>query len=117
MSAIEEKTYKELVEIRKELQKMNLRKSNKAKIIKRLILDNLINSKLVRALNRVGLDAFNYHVEIPETILSLMEIKMSDDDFGSYLKMYHKVDEINISEEEKLKVLVDEIYNHLTENK
>ena len=75
-----------------------LKKQIKEKeLIISLIKDNLINTRLVYGLEKLGLDVGNYHVHLAETVLNLMGIgNDSDELFEEYIEMYEQVAEIDI---------------------
>lgn len=78
------------------------------------IKDCLINVKLVNSLENLHLSSEDYYIELPETILSILQIKVTDDIFEKYLEQYKKVGDIDvISDVESVNNLVDEIYAYI----
>jgi len=71
-------------------------KKNKPLILS-LIKDDLINTKLVSALDALGLDAGNYYLYLNLTIFNLMGIRKNKDElFDKYHKMCDEVIQGNI---------------------
>jgi hypothetical protein len=69
-------------------------------LIVSLIKDDLINSKLVNALNDIGLNASNYHLYLGKTVFKLMGFKddaYSDEVFQIYFKLSKRVRHIDIT--------------------
>lgn len=67
------------------------------KLIISLIKDNLINTRLVHGLEKLGFDAGNYHVHLSETIFKLIGIDDDCDElFEEYLEMCEGITEIDI---------------------
>lgn len=84
------------------------------KLILSLIKDDLINSKLLRGLNKAGLDADKYCLFLSGTIFDLMgypNTERSDEIFSEYIKRTKQSDNIDISETPNaLDGLAQEIY-------
>lgn len=91
---------------------MNTRKQQK--LIISLIRDNLINTKLLNGLNKLGLIADDYTLHLSESIFDIMgfeENEQSDKMFEYYLGLLNTVNRIDISTEpEKLSELADTIH-------
>lgn len=89
-------------------------KIHKKKLVLSLIKDDLINSKLLRGLNKVGLDADHYCLFLSGTIFDLMGYKnneSSDEIFSEYIKLTEQSDKIDIKETPNtLDGLANEIY-------
>jgi hypothetical protein len=92
----------------------------KKKLILSLIKDDLINSKLLRGLNRVGLDADQYCLFLSGTIFDLMgyeNSKRSDEIFSEYIKFTEQGDKVDISgSPNEMDNLANEIYLFLASN-
>jgi hypothetical protein len=92
----------------------------KKKLILSLIKDDLINSKLLRGLNKAGLDADRYCLFLSGTIFDLMayeKSKRSDRIFSQYLRLTKKGDKIDIRETPNaMNDLAREIYLFLKKN-
>lgn len=93
----------------------------KKPVIVSLIKDDIINSCLVNRLNKAGLDAGDYYLNLSDTIFQLLNFK---DDFKSeaiyqkYLKMIKRATPSHIQDErEKLDNLANEIYHFLISKK
>ncbi|MBK6953204.1 MAG: hypothetical protein IPH24_14505 [Crocinitomicaceae bacterium] len=97
----------------------------KAKDRKRLILslikDDLINSKLLRGLNKAGLDADHYCLFLSGTIFNLLgypNSEQSDEIFSEYIKLTEQSDKIDIKETPNtLDGLANEIYVFIVKRK
>jgi hypothetical protein len=85
------------------------------KIIKSLIKDELINTKLILGLNELGLDAGLYQLHLSQTILNLIGIKIGDSEFEKFDLYFDEVNKINIEDTKKLNKLTDKIYTYLIE--
>jgi hypothetical protein len=86
----------------------------KKQLILSLIKDDLINAKLLRGLNKVGLDADKYCLFLSGTIFDLMgypNTERSDEIFSEYIKLTERSDGIDIRETPNtLDGLAHEIY-------
>lgn len=86
----------------------------KKQLILSLIKDDLINSKLLRGLNKAGLDADKYCLFLSGTIFDLMgypNTERSDEIFSEYIKLTEQSDSIDIRETPNtLDGLANEIY-------
>ena len=84
------------------------------KLLLSLIKDDLINSKLLRGLNKAGLDADQYRLFLSGTIFDLLGYKnneRSDEIFSEYIKLTEQSDKIGIKETPNtLDELANEIY-------
>lgn len=70
--------------------------------------------KLVLGLEELRLTSEDYFIELPETLLKILNIKVSDRNFERYLNIYKKVEHIDIIiEVDRLNELIEEIYQHL----
>lgn len=91
--------------------------TTKKKLILSLIKDDLINSKLIRGLNRTGLQADNYCLFLSGTIFDLLgypNTHQSDEIFSEYIKLTEQSDHIDIGETPNaLDGLANEIYSFL----
>lgn len=87
------------------------------KLVIPLIKDDLLHSKLLRALNKAGLDADKYCLFLSGTIfdtLGFPDTERSDEIFSEYIKLTEKSDYIDISETPNaLDGLAKEIYTYL----
>jgi hypothetical protein len=82
-------------------------------IVKSLIKDSLLISKLIVGLNNIGVDASPYHLNISNTILTIMGIKMNDDEFDVYDKLFDESCNIDIEDSKALNQLTNKIYRYL----
>ena len=83
-------------------------------LILSLIKDDLINSKLLRGLNKAGLDADRYCLFLSGTIFDLLGYpnnERSDEIFSEYIKLTEQSDKVDIRETPNaLDGLANEIY-------
>lgn len=90
-------------------------------VIVSLIKDDIINSCLVNSLNKAGLDAGEYYLNLSDTIFQLLQFKddfKSEDVYLKYLKMIKRATPKHIQDErEKLDNLATEIYHFLISKK
>ncbi|MBI3134084.1 MAG: hypothetical protein HYZ14_05350 [Bacteroidetes bacterium] len=93
----------------------------KKKLILSLIKDDLISSKLLRGLNKVGLDADQYCLFLSGTIFDLMGYpnnERSDEIFSEYIKLTEQSDNVDIRETpNSLNGLANEIYSFLVKKR
>jgi hypothetical protein len=93
----------------------------KKNLILSLIKDDLINSKLLRGLNKAGLDADHYCLFLSGTIFDLMGFvnsEKSDEIFSEYIKLTKGSDTIDIKETPNtLDGLANEIYVFLVKKR
>lgn len=87
-------------------------------LIMSLLKDHLISYKLVKGLERLGLDAMNYNLCLPETIFNLMSFGSSDKEerlFEDFLEWSERVFPIDLSidDDRKLQELCTDIYLRL----
>lgn len=94
---------------------------NRKNLIRSLIKDDLINSKLVNSLGEMGLNADDYLLNLSDTIFKLVGIddKISNEFiFENYLDLAKRSQYINISQgHNSLDNLVEEIYSYLLNEK
>lgn len=84
--------------------------SNKALIIS-LIKDNLVHTRLTKGLENLGFDIGNYHLQLNDTIFSLIGIDDEHEEvFEEYLAMCEQTIEIEIF---KYPELLDNIANSI----
>ena len=87
------------------------------KLIKSLIKDDLINTKLVDGLNSLGLNAENYSLFLSETIINLMgfeDIDENDSVHHFYIDYTKKAKNLDINNyNNSFDKLADEIYQSL----
>lgn len=90
------------------------------KLLIALIKDDLIGSKLVGGLNRMGLEAQNYYQHLSETIFDAMGFQDNEQDeevYYQYIALTKKALDIDISNgNHTLNDLVEEIYEFLSKN-
>jgi hypothetical protein len=86
-------------------------------IILRLIKDNLKNTLLVSGLNRLGLDAGTYHLNLTESIFGLIGFEEDDFEetvFEKYLILIEElVSKELLNDAERLKAVSTNIYESL----
>jgi hypothetical protein len=89
-----------------------------------LIKDDLINSKLVNGLNRLGLSAGDYHLNLSETIFNLMGINDVEDDdelLDYYIELTSIAQSVDLSDiagrNAILEKLARSIYSELLQRK
>lgn len=91
---------------------------NTKDIATRLIIDNLINYKLVDGLNLLNVTATDYYLEHHSNIiLELMDVQLNDAQFDEVEAMYDDVSEIDINQPKELKTLATSIYNAILDYK
>ncbi len=91
--------------------------SNKDLIVS-LIKDDLINNKLVSGLTDLGLCAGDYHLNLSETILTLLGLETEDDAINDlYFNFTQQCTALNLSDiatrDQQLTALATEIYSEL----
>ena len=90
-------------------------------LILSLIKDDLINSKLIRGLNKAGLEATQYCLFLSETIFDLMGYGSSEREesvFEEYIRLTEQSENVDISKTTNtLDGLANEIYRFLLQNK
>lgn len=90
---------------------------NRKKLVLALIKDDLINSKLVYSLNKIGLEADQFNLHASTTIMNLMRIKATplqwEEIHDGYLDLTRKVKQIDVQETRLLEALCEEIYEFL----
>lgn len=93
---------------------------NKREFILSLIKDDLINYKLVRTLNDLGLNADAYHLHLSETIFELMglnRLKDSEVLYKRYREMLDKVKGIDlVKDSEELERLTLVVYRSIEDS-
>jgi hypothetical protein len=99
-----------------------MKQINRKKLVLSLIKDDLINSKLVGTLNKIGLTADDYNLHTSSTIMNLMRISATplrwEEIHDGYLDLTRKVLQIDIQESPSLiDVLSVEIYAYLKKQK
>jgi len=82
-------------------------------VIKALIKDEVKSTKLVIGLNNMGVEASNFHLNLSNTILTIVGVKLNDEDFDRYDKMYEEVLNIDIEDNKSLNQLTNKIYRYL----
>ena len=97
---------------------MYLKNYNKdKKIILSLIEDDLIHSKLVVGLLKLGLNPEPYYLNLSETIFEILDLQNHSENeliFEQYVELSKKVELIDISiSKSELQELADEIYQVL----
>lgn len=93
-----------------------MKKYHKTLIVS-LIKDDIINSCLIDRLNKAGLDAGDYYLDLGNTIFTLLGFRddmKSEAVYQKYLKMIKQVTPSEIKENrQKLDKFADEIYKFL----
>lgn len=86
---------------------------NTKEIATKLIIDNLINHRIIYGLDAMSIDATDYHLQhLSNVVLELMDVKLNDMEFDSIEKMYDDVMYIDIADQpQELKTLATSIYN------
>jgi hypothetical protein len=82
-------------------------------VIKALIKDEVKSTKLVIGLNNMGVEASNFHLNLSNTILTIVGVKLNDEEFDRYDKMYEEVLNIDIEDNKSLNQLTNKIYRYL----
>ncbi len=86
-------------------------------LITQIIQNDLKNTKLTLGLNKLGLDASNYYLNLKELLFELLYFEKNEQEeklFEAYLRYSGKVQTMDIIKHpEKLAELADEIYNWL----
>lgn len=92
-------------------------KLDEKKIVVSLIKDDLINTKLINGLNKLGMNADDYLINVSSTIFKILDIgddRAGEDIFEWYMDSLKKVDPIDIRENHTaLDSLALEIYLEL----
>jgi hypothetical protein len=88
-------------------------------IILSLIKDDLVNNKLVAGLNNIGLNASDYHLQLCETILTMMGLDTEDDSIHDlYFKLTQQSESLDLSNigtrEQQLNAMAQSIYSELS---
>jgi uncharacterized protein YjiS (DUF1127 family) len=86
-------------------------------LITRLIQNDLKNTKLTIGLNKLGLDASNYYLNLKDLLFELLCFEENEQEeklFEAYVMYAEKIQSMDIIKHpEKLMELADEIYNWL----
>jgi hypothetical protein len=98
---------------------INPEASNKDLIVS-LIKDDLINNKLVSGLTDLGLCAGDYHLNLSETILTLLGLETEDDAIHDlYFNLTQQSNNLDLSDiatrDQQLTALTTKVYNQLCE--
>lgn len=90
---------------------------SKKTVIVSLIKDDIINSCLVNRLNKAGLDAGDYYLNLSDTIFKLMRFEdnfRTERIYKRYLKMTLRITPKQIHDErEVIDKLANKVYNYL----
>jgi len=88
------------------------------KLIISLIKDNLINTKLVNGLSKLGLDSDLYSLHLGDTIFELMGFKNERSEvYENFIRLSSKANKIDISKNDTaVESLALEIYSELEAN-
>ena len=81
-----------------------------------LIVDDIINSKLINSLNKAGLDAGDYFLNLSKTIFRLMALDDTHENeeiFELYLVQLKRAENFDIKSRERFENLAKEIYHTL----
>lgn len=78
-----------------------------------LIQSNIIITKLLISLNKIGLDPSNYYSNLSVTILKIMNIKLNEEQFDEYEDLYDNAMNIDIHNKKHLQKLAETIHSHL----
>lgn len=93
----------------------------KEKLILALIKDDLINCKLINGLDKLGINAHDYTLNLSDTIFKLMEFENnleSERLFEKYIKLSEQAVKVDITNSKKnMDKLVKKIYKELTDKK
>jgi hypothetical protein len=80
-----------------------------------LIKDDLINTKLIQSLQKIGLYSDCYFLRLSTTVFNLMGISENDKIYERYIELSEKVELIDITESNKpMEKLALEIYKELS---
>jgi hypothetical protein len=84
-----------------------------------LIKDDLTNNKLVSGLNNIGLNASDYHLQLSETILTMIGLDTEDDSIHDlYFKLTQQSESLDLSNigtrEQQLNAMAQSIYSELS---
>ncbi|MFD1001935.1 hypothetical protein ACFQ21_21600 [Ohtaekwangia kribbensis] len=84
-----------------------------------LIKDDLTNNKLVSGLNNLGLNASDYHLQLSETILTMMGLDTEDDSIHDlYFQLTQQSESLDLSNigtrEQQLNAMAQSIYSELS---
>ena len=91
---------------------------SKKALVMSLLKDHLVSYKLIKGLERLGLDAINFDINLGDTVFSLMGFGSSDDEeklFEEFLGWSEKVllIDFTVLQTEALEELTDDIYRRL----
>ena len=91
-------------------------------LILSLIKDDLVNNKLVAGLNNLGLSAGDYHLQLSETILTMIGLDTEDDSINDlYFQLTQQSESIDLSNigtrEQQLNKMAQSIYSELSQRK
>jgi hypothetical protein len=82
-------------------------------IILQLIKDYIVVSVVANNFRKIGFASEILDLNLPTTILKLLEIKISDENLGVYLEMYDRLTKIDFEDSTELDCLTNEIYDYL----
>lgn len=87
-----------------------------------LIKDDLTNNKLVSGLNNLGLSAGDYHLQLSETILTMIGLDTEDDSIHDlYFQLTQQSESLDLSNistrEQQLNSMAQSIYSELSRRK
>jgi hypothetical protein len=97
-----------------------MKAKKEAHLITSLIIDDITNSMLISGLDRLGLDAGDYHLSVSDIIFKLMGYDEMNDEpiYEGYLALIKKVVKRYVkSDREKLEQPAKEIYKYLCKNR
>jgi hypothetical protein len=91
-------------------------------LILSLIKDDLVNNKLVVGLNNLGLSAGDYHLQLSETILTMIGLDTEDDSIHDlYFQLTQQSESLDLSNistrEQQLNKMAQSIYSELSRRK
>jgi hypothetical protein len=91
---------------------MNL--ENKKDLIIRLIKDDIINTKLVNGLDKLGLFSDDYILNLGDTVFRLFGFPEEDEEsFEFYMDQRKRANKFSIKSHKPFGVLAEDIYNEL----
>lgn len=97
-----------------------MKAKKEAHLITSLIIDDITNSMLISGLDRLGLDAGDYHLSVSDIIFKLMGYDETTDEpvYEGYLELTKKAVKKHVkSDRQKLEQPAKDIYEYLCKNR
>lgn len=97
-----------------------MKAKKEAHLITSLIIDDITNSMLISGLDRLGLDAGDYHLSVSDIIFKLMGYDETTDEpvYEGYLELTKKAVKKHVKfDRQKLEQPAKDIYEYLCKNR